>query len=163
MLTEARNCMERRLLRFAAGLGLLALAGFAGAACGVDDPGTDGDFVLELCDATKALEADFATAVSAASEQTDPAKAVEALAPPLDTFVAAFEDAKPPEDLEEWHKTAAKQLRASVDKFKAEKTLASLEGFGDSPVPDPPAEAKQRLREAAEDVDGCEGVAFLKP
>jgi hypothetical protein len=50
-----------------------------------------------------------------------------------------------------------------VDKFKEEKTLASLEGFGDSPVPDPPAEAKARLRDAGKDVEICDGVAFLKP
>jgi hypothetical protein len=48
-------------------------------------------------------------------------------------------------------------------KFKEAKTLASLEGFGDSPVPNPPAADKQRLREAARNVDECDSVAFLKP
>jgi hypothetical protein len=154
--------MANWIIRCAAGAGV-ALGIAVLPACSGDKAGTDDEFVQELCDATKTLDQQFAAAVAQSSQETDPAKAVEALATPLDEFVKAFDDANPPEDLEDWHDAATKQLRTAVDKFKEEKTLASLEGFGDSPVPDPPAEAKARLRDAGKDVEGCDGVAFLKP
>ncbi len=133
------------------------------SACGGGGSSTDEEFVTELCSATAKLNTDFAAAVKDASGQTDSAKAVERLVPPLEAFVKAFDDAKPPKDLKDWHSAASKQLDSAVEKFKTEKTLASLEGFGDSPVPDPPADAKQRLRTAAENIKACDGVAFLKP
>jgi len=133
------------------------------AGCGGDGAGSDEDFVKDLCDASTQLESDLDTAIADASSQTDPEKAIEALVPPLEDFVEAFKDANPPEDLEDWHETASNQLETEVEEFKEAKSLEELEGFGDSPVPDPPAEAKSRLRTAAEDVEECEGVTFMKP
>ncbi|MGE3073806.1 MAG: hypothetical protein AB7N24_06905 [Dehalococcoidia bacterium] len=133
------------------------------AGCGGGGDGSDEQFVTDLCNATTRLKADFADAVKEASGQTDSTRAVDSLIPPLEAFVKAFEDAKPPKDLKDWHSAASDQLDAAVQKFRTEKTLASLEGFGDSPVPDPPADAKARLREVAQNVDACDGVAFLKP
>ena len=133
------------------------------AGCGGDSAGSDEDFVKDLCDASTQLETDLDTAIADASSQTDPEKAIEALVPPLEDFVEAFKDANPPEDLEDWHETASDQLETEVEEFKEAKSLEELEGFGDSPVPDPPAEAKSRLRTAAEDVEECEGVTFMKP
>lgn len=143
-------------------LGLLVLP-VAMAACGGGGDASDEAFVAQLCNATTQLKTDFTAAVKDASGQTDSGKAVERLIPPLEAFAKAFDDADPPKDLKDWHSAASKQLDAAVAKFKTEKTLASLEGFGDSPVPDPPADAKTRLRAAAENVDECDGVAFLKP
>ncbi len=140
---------------------LVPVLAFAG--CGEDDPGTDAEFVTQLCEAKRDLDASLATAIQEASSQTDAAAALEELVEPLEDFVEAFKDASPPEDLEDWHGEAGDEMAAAVERFKDEKTLASLEGFGDSPVPDPPAEAKQRLRSAAEDIEACDGVAFLKP
>ncbi len=99
----------------------------------------------------------------AASTQTDSGKAAGLLVEPLEKFVKAFKDSDPPDDLDEWHDEASDRLQATVDAFKKEQSLSALVGFSDSPIPDPPAEAKQRLRDAAEDVDACDGVAFLKP
>lgn|GEM_PF-4729254 len=150
-------------MRTIACVALIALALAGGAACGDDEPATDRDFVAELCAATRTLEERLAPAIAAASEETDPARALEALVGPLEEFVDAFREADPPEDLEEWHRDAGRELEEAVEHFKDEKSLAALEGFGDSPVPDPPAEAKARLRSAARDVEECDGVAFLKP
>lgn len=136
----------------------LALAG-----CGDDEPGTDAEFVAQLCEAKRDLDASLATAIQDASSQTDAAAALDELVEPLEDFVEAFKDSSPPGDLAEWHGEAGDEMETAVERFKDEKTLASLEGFGDSPVPDPPAEAKLRLRSAAEDIEACEGVAFLKP
>jgi hypothetical protein len=154
--------LESPVRRFAA-LALAAILVPVAAACGDDKPGTEREFAVELCAATREFEASLSSALEQASTETDATKALEALTEPLEDFVKAFRDANPPEDLEDWHKEAGDQLDAVVERFKEEKTLASLEGFGDSPVPDPPAEAKQRLRGAAADAEECEGVAFLKP
>ena len=141
----------------------IVAASFLLGGCGGDGAGSDEDFVKELCNASTQLETDLDAAIANASSQTDPEKAIEALVPPLEDFVEAFKDANPPEDLEDWHETASDQLEAEVVAFKEAKSLDELEGFGDSPVPDPPAEAKARLRTAAEDIEECDGVTFMKP
>ena len=147
-------------------LSLLAIpvlsAGALIAACG-GDSGNDESFVRDLCGASSELEAALDEAVASASSQTDASKAVQALVPPLEEFVDAFRDLNPPEDLEDWHRTAGTQLGDAVQKFKDANSLSALEGFGDSPVPDPPAAAKARLRTAAADVEECDGVTFFKP
>ena len=156
----SKELLVFKRLMFVASTGLVAGSLLAG--CGVDDA-SDEDFVRSLCDATNELEAGIEAAIEDASTQTDAQKGIELLVPPLEEFVKAFEDADPPKDLQDWHKAASAELNARVDKFKDAKTLASLEGFSDSPVPDPPAAAKQRLRDVAEDIQECTGVAFLKP
>lgn len=133
------------------------------AACSGGGETSDEDFVAELCQAVVHLNTGFESAVKSASTETDPAKAVEKLIPPIEEFVEAFDDAEPPKDLKDWHDSAVTRLDAAVAKFKEAKTLASLEGFGDSPVPDPAPADKQRLREAAQNVKECDGIAFLKP
>lgn len=132
------------------------------AGCG-GDSGNDESFVRDLCEASSQLTADLDTALKSASSQTDAGKAVEAFVAPLERYVDSFKDADPPKDLEAWHKSASDQLAGVVANFKETKTLSALEGFSDSPVPDPPAEAKQRLRAAAAEVEECNGVTFLKP
>lgn len=136
---------------------------FVSACFGGDGSGSDESFVRALCEAQTELRDGIDEALAAASSQTDPQKTIDLLIPPLEGYVDAFEDASPPDDLKAWHDASADQLEAAVERFKQERTLASLEGFGDSPVPDPPAVQKQRLRQAATGVEECTGVAFLKP
>lgn len=133
------------------------------ACFGDDGAGSDESFVRALCVAQTELSDGVDDAVAAAGSQTDPEKTIDLLIPPLEAYVDAFKDADPPEDLKDWHGTSGDQIEAAVEKFKEERTLASLEGFEDSPVPDPPAAAKARLREAATGVPECAGVAFLRP
>ena len=152
--------MHKRKLVFLS----LALAGPSFSACfGGDGTGSDESFVRALCEAQTELSAGVDEAVTAAGGQTDPQKTIDLLIPPLEAYVDAFRDADPPEDLKEWHDASADQIEAAVERFKDERTLASLEGFEDSPVPDPPTAAKARLRAAAADVEQCAGVAFLRP
>jgi hypothetical protein len=133
------------------------------ASCFGGGSGSDESFVRSLCKAQTELRQGVDAAIAGAATQTDPRRTVELLIPPVEAYVKAFRDAKPADDMKEWHSSASSQLQAAVDRFKSERTLASLEGFGDSPVPDPPAVQKQRLREAARNVEECNGVAFLKP
>ena len=132
-------------------------------ACSGDDSGNDEDFVKGLCEASTGLRDGVEEALGNARTSTDPNAAAQALVEPIEEFVDAFKDLNPPEDLEEWHDTASGQLEQAASNFREKKDLAALEGFADSPVPDPPAAAKSRLRVAAEDVQECNGVTFLKP
>lgn len=148
--------------RYHLGAGLLFVFPAIAAACG-SDGASDESFAADLCKATSQFQASAEAAIKDASSQTDASKAIERLIPPLEAFVEAFKDADPPEDLDAWHDDAAKQLQASLEKFKSEKTLASLTGFNESARPEPPADARARLLAAAETVEECEGVTFLGP
>ena len=133
------------------------------ASCFGGGSGSDESFVRALCEAQTSLRRGVDAAIAGAATQTDPQRTVDLLIPPVEAYVKAFRDAKPADDMKEWHSAAGSQLQAAVGRFKSERTLASLEGFGDSPVPAPPAVQKQRLRTAARSVEECAGVAFLKP
>jgi hypothetical protein len=130
--------------------------------CGSDN-GNDKDFVKGLCEASSELRTGVEQAVKTGATSTDPGKSVELLVGPVDAFVKAFGDLKPPKDLKSWHKDATAQLEKTAETFRNEKKLTALATFNDSPVPDPPADAKARLQNVAKDVPECNGVAFFKP
>ena len=144
-------------------LGLGALAASTFFACSGDEDGNDEDFVRGLCEASTELRNGVEQAIRDSSSSTDPNKAVESLAEPVDEFADDFGDLDPPGDLKDWHDDASDTLAATAKEFRERKDIAALEGFNDSPVPDPPTAAKARLRAAAEDVQECNGVTFFKP
>lgn len=135
----------------------------AAAGCSGGGDGNDEDFVRGLCEASSALRAGVEKAVKDGAASTDPGKSVALMVAPVDAFVEAFGDLDPPKDLKSWHKDATKQLEQTADTFRNEKKLTALASFNDSPVPDPPAEAKARLQAAAKEIQECQGVVFLKP
>ncbi len=132
------------------------------SACGNDD-GNDRDFVTGLCEASSDLRSGVEKAVRDGATSTETGKAVELMVAPVDAFVKAFGELKPPKDLKSWHKDATNQLEQTAENFRIEKKLTALASFNDSPVPDPPADAKARLQTVAKDIPECNGVAFLKP
>lgn len=142
---------------------LAALVAPAAVSCGGGGDGNDKDFVTGLCEASSALRAGVEKAVKDGASSTEPGKAVELMVAPVDAFVKAFGDLNPPKDLKTWHKDATSQLEATAETFRKEKQLTALAAFNDSPVPDPPADAKVRLQAVAQDIPACQGVAFLKP
>ncbi len=131
-------------------------------ACG-SDSGNDEDFVRGLCEASTELRGGVEKAVKDGSTSTDPNRVIELLTVPIDTFVKAFDKLKPPKDLKTWHEVASKELQQTAETFRKEKKLTALASFSDSPVPNPPAAAKTRLKTAAVEIPECAGVAFLKP
>ena len=146
-------------------LAVALLAGFAAAifpSCG-GDSGNDEGFVTDLCLAATDLRTGLEKAVKDAASSTDPNKAVEIIAVPIDAFVKSFSKADPPGDLKDWHKAASDELKRKAQDLHDSKSLSSLKGFEDSPVPDPPAAQKQRLRDKAANIQECNGVVFLKP
>lgn len=142
---------------------MAAVVAPAAVGCGDGGDGNDKDFVTGLCEASSALRAGVEKAVKDGASSTAPGKTVELMVAPVDAFVKAFGDLNPPKDLKTWHKDATEQLEKTAETFRNEKQLTALATFNDSPVPDPPADAKARLQTAARDVPECQGVAFLKP
>lgn len=159
---EARRNETEMKNRLAAIAALGIIAGSNLVACG-SDGGNDEDFVRGLCEASTELRTGVEKAVKDGSTSTDPNKVVELLVVPIDAFVEAFDDLKPPKDLKDWHEESTKQLKATAETFRSEKKLTALASFNDSPVPSPPDAARARLETAAASVPECNGVAFLKP
>ncbi len=151
------------LKRFSTLLAISALAAVSLVACSADGEASDEDFVRSLCEASSDLRTGVEDAVAGAASSTNPNAAVEALSEPIDDFASAFKDLDAPDDWKDWHGQASDEIGAAAKTFRESKDLADLEGFGDSPVPDPPADAKARLRGVAEDIEECTGVTFLRP
>jgi hypothetical protein len=137
-------------------LGATILAGCGGGGNGGSGGGTGSDekFVGDICKAglnfTKALEDVFKDPAALADEK----KALDKLADAFDDFANAFARANPPSDLKAWHSDASKQLKDGVKQIKD----GDLEGgifAGDSPFPEPPAGAGDRLTKVAESNEDC--------
>ncbi|MEO6397658.1 MAG: hypothetical protein ABIP13_04250 [Tepidiformaceae bacterium] len=133
------------------------------SACGGDSDGSYESFSRDLCKASSGLQAGIQKAVKDASTNSDPNKAIETIADPIDAFVKAFDNGDPPKNLKAWHAQSAKDLKQAAETFRKQKDFTALSGFGDSPVPDPPSSEKQKLRDAAKNLTECDGVVFLKP
>lgn len=157
--------MNFRKLAIWAGIVPVALGATFLAACGGDDDGgsggtgSDEDYVSAICkagvDFSKALEEVFKDP----SALTDEDKAIEKLSEAFEDFANDFAKAKPPADLKEWHSEASKQLKDGVKQLKD----GDLEGgifAGDSPFPEPPAEAGERLSKIAETNEDCQEADF---
>ncbi len=155
------------LARRHAPLVLVALGAVVGAALAIaigagvvlvvsrdTDQGSDEKFVGDICKAglnfTKALEEVFKDPAALADED----KAIEKLADAFEDFSNAFAKSNPPADLKAWHSDASKQLKEGVKQIKD----GDLEGgifAGDSPFPEPPADAGDRLSKVAESNEDC--------
>ncbi|WP_322796396.1 hypothetical protein [Tepidiforma sp.] len=138
--------------------GAAALALLGGAACGGGGgggTGSDEEFVADVCKAgaqfQKDLEAAF-TKMASADSQED---AVKAVAEPFEKFANAFKDANPPSDLKEWHKEASNSLDDAVAALKKGNMDAEIFS-SDTPFPDPPAGAAERLQKIAENNKDCQ-------
>lgn len=159
--------MNIRKVAIWAGIVPVALGATLFAACGGDDDGggggggsgSDEDYVAAICKAglnfSKDLEEVFKDPESLADED----KAMEKLADIFEDFANDFAKAKPPADLKDWHNDASKQLKDGVEQIK-DGDLESGIFAGDTPFPEPPAEAGERLQKAAESNEDCQEADF---
>ena len=106
-----------------------------------------------------------ASAVSTAAGQlgltdiTDEDKAIEAMVKPFENFANAIDDANPPKDLKDWHDQTVETLDDVVKKLK-DGDVEALSSFGDSPLPEPPADASERLQKIADKNKDCQDADF---
>lgn len=157
--------MNFRKIAIWAGILPVALGATFFAACGDDDDGGSGgtgndeNYVSSICkaglDFSKAIEKIFTDPEMLADED----KAMDKLADAFEDFSNAFAKANPPADLKDWHSDASKQLKDGVQQIKD----GDLEGgifAGDTPFPEPPAGAAERLEKIAETNEDCQEADF---
>jgi hypothetical protein len=146
------------------GLGVVpVLAGAAlfGACGGDDDGGTgsDEDFVADLCEIMKNFSDDLDNLEEEAEGAEEFDEIAELLSGPIGDLADGFADLNPPEDLQDWHEEASEELdKLSDDLDSGELTEEAMSG--ESPIPDPPEEAAERLSALAEDNEDCQDADF---
>lgn len=161
--------MKFRKLALYLGVATIALGATMFAACGGDDDddggstsgatGSDEKFVADICKAGVTFSKDLEKVMKDAASLSDEKKAAQALADPFEDFANAFSKAKPPKDLSEWHKDASSKLKEAVKALK-DGDLESDIFTQDSPFPDPPKEASERLTKVAEGNKDCQEADF---
>ncbi len=158
--------MQFHRIRLAAFLVPVLMAAALFAACGGGDgdgggTGSDEKFVADICKAGATFQEDltkvFGELASADSEE----EAVKLIAEPFETFAKAFKAAKPPADLKDWHSEASKSLDDAVKALKAGNTDAAI-FEQDSPFPEPPASAQERLQKIADGNPDCQEAALFE-
>lgn len=151
----------------------LALGAMAFTACGGDDDddsgsssssssggtGSDEKFVADICKAGSQFSKDLEKATTSLGNTSDPKKAAQALAKPFEDFANAFDKAKPPKDLKDWHDTASDKLKTAVAALKKGDLEADI-FTQDEPFPDPPKDAADRLSKIADNNKDCQDADF---
>ncbi len=162
--------MSLKKLVLYASVATLALGAMAFSACGGDDDdggssssssggtGSDEKFVADICKAGAQFSKDLEKASANLGNASDPKKAAEALADPFEDFAKAFDKAKPPKDLKDWHDQASKKLNEAVAALKKGDLESDI--FTGEPFPDPPKEASDRLTKIAENNKDCKDADF---
>jgi hypothetical protein len=160
---------EYEITRLVGALALPAALGLAFVGCGDDDDddgaiggsggGSDEEFVADICGAMLTFSKDVQKLLSDPKTLEDEDEAVKALAKPFETLANAFEDADPPSDLRDWHRTASSELNKAAESFK-DGDASALEEFEDAPIPEAPAAAQDRLQKIADSNKDCQDADF---
>lgn len=136
-------------------LGALLLGACGGGGSGGTGTGSDEKFVADICKAGAQFQDDltklFANLANIQSEE----EAAKKIAEPLETFAKSFKAAKPPADLKQWHSDSSKSLDEAVAALKKGNTNAAI-FQQDSPFPEPPKGAEERLSKIAANNADCQ-------
>jgi hypothetical protein len=157
--------LEIRKLGLWLGVAPALLAASTFAACGGDDDdggggtGSDEDFVADFCELLKNFGEDIDKLEDEADSITDLDEIAELLSEPVENLADGFADLKPPADLRDWHKEASDQLKEAAEQLKDGNLDADILA-SDSPIPDPPEDAADRLSAIAEDNEDCQDAEF---
>ena len=120
---------------------------------------TDTAFVKGLCQGFGAFSASIEKSFSGPTPSdigSALAQLLKAMVEPTQKFSDSFQKLTPPSDISEWHKNAAAQLAAAAKALKDGKfDDPSLQGLSDSPIPDMPEPARDRLGAIAAKTDEC--------
>jgi len=136
-------------------LGALLLGACGGGGSGGTGSGSDEKFVADICKAGAQFQDDltklFANLANIQSEE----EAAKKIAEPFETFAKSFKAAKPPADLKQWHSDSSKSLDEAVAALKKGNTNAAI-FQQDSPFPEPPKGAEERLSKIAANNTDCQ-------
>jgi hypothetical protein len=127
-------------------------------ACGGDGgggTGSDEQFVADLCKAGAKFDEDLTKLFAGIANIGSEEEAAKKFAEPFEAFARSFKAARPPADLKAWHAEASKSLDDAVKALKGGNTDAAIFAQ-DSPFPEPPAAADERLSKIAEKNADCQ-------
>ena len=131
-------------------------------ACGGDSDGgsatgtgSDEKFVADICKAGAQFQDDLTKLFANLGNIQSEEEAAKKLAEPFESFAKSFKAAKPPSDLKEWHSAASKSLDEAVTAMKKGDTNAAI-FQQDSPFPEPPKGAEERLSKIAASNADCQ-------
>jgi len=153
-----------RNLRGAFLLAPALVVALAFGACGGDDggsgggTGTDESYVAAVCKAGAKFQDDFLKAFGEMANANSEADAAKALSKPFKEFAASFKKANPPADLKSWHAEASKQLENAAAALEKGNVDALS---GDSPFPEPPQGASERLNAIASKNADCQKAGLF--
>ncbi|MCC7364500.1 MAG: hypothetical protein IT303_09005 [Dehalococcoidia bacterium] len=154
--------------KFAGLLLMPALAASVFVACGGDDDGgsgggtgSDEEYVADICKGMNDFMEDFGAAFEDLDlESTNEDDMIDAFVKPFESLANAFEDAKPPSDLKDWHSDAVDALNDMVKAMK-DGDAGALENDALGDIPDMPEDVAERLGKIAEDNEDCQASEEL--
>jgi len=153
----------RRLILGLGVVPVLAGAALFGACSGDDDDekgtGSDEEFVADLCGIMKDFSDDLDGLEDDAEDVEDFDEIAKLLSGPIGDLADGFADLNPPADLKDWHEEASNELDKLADDLDSGE-LTEEAMSGDSPIPDPPKDAADRLSKIAEDNQDCRDADF---
>lgn len=147
--------------------GTLAIGALVLTGCGGDDDGGGGSalggsderYVADICAAGLQFQEDLLEAIGEHGE--DEERFAEALAEQFERLAKAFSDARPPNDIREWHESTTSQLDEFASQLKAGRDLDAIgEELDDSLLTSPPEDAAARLQTIAANNSDCEAAGF---
>lgn len=148
-----------------------ALAGLlvVGVACGDDDGGSGGPtgpeaderYLQQLCTGFDQFTESFLEAVTNLDAESSDEQVQEALDEPIDNLVRMMEDAEPPADIREYHEDSLEQLKKMQEEIR-DGNLDALSDQDAEVVPEPPADVRERLMAAAQNIEECEGLNLFE-
>ncbi|PFG74505.1 hypothetical protein [Tepidiforma thermophila] len=138
-------------------LGALLLGACGGDSDGGGGGGTGSDekFVADICKAGAQFQDDLTKLFASLANVQSEEEAVKKLAEPFESFAKSFKTAKPPSDLKQWHSEASKSLDEAVAAMKKGDANAAI-FQQDSPFPEPPKGAEERLSKIAASNADCQ-------
>jgi hypothetical protein len=144
--------------RIGLALGAVLGASLAFACGGGSDTGSDEEYVTDFCN----MQREFSDSVRVAIQGTSGSADFNDIADTFDALADAFDDMKPPEDVQEWHDEASDQISSIAEQVKEDRDLGAVTSLERDPTTGVPESPRARLREIAADDPACNGLTVFQ-